>query len=836
MRTLSRFIFVLVSGLAWVVAIAAQGLTEQKEPMNQATQTETAKGSTQAGRRASRLLQDFVDDQQELWISPKKVRFEDTTWLVPLSGFTAGLFVTDSDVSRHLSHDPKTINHYNRLSNAGVAALVGGAGSMWLLSHYNHKEHWQETGVLSGEAALHSLLMTEAFKYSFRRERPYQGDGAGQFFQPGGTSFPSAHSAVAWSVASVIAHEYHGPLTKILAYGAAGLVSYWRIRAEKHFSSDVLMGALLGQLAAHKVYTKHHDVELGGDEWNSPAELFYEDGRARPGFIGSPYVPLDSWIYPVFERLAGMGLMDTAFAGMRPWTRLACAQMVSDALARADQSASVASDLLNDLQDEFRPELGGGADHGETIARLESVYTRGAHSSGMPLTDGFNFAQTQINDFGRPYAQGWNSITGFSFYTTSGPWSGYIRGELQTAPATPALPLSARQFVTGINGLPQLAPGNTEPSVQQFQLLEAYVGLTVANWQISFGRQSLDWGPGDGGSLMFSNNARPIDMFRINRVTPLHIPLVSRFLGPFRAEIFFGELTGHHFVGVAEGTVTGSFARPLADQPYVYGGRFSFKPTRNFEFGLSQTTIFGGPGVPLTLGTFKHSVFGFQTNGPPGSPQDPGDRRSGMDWTYRLPLMRNWVTFYGDAFADDQYSPIAYWDRSAIRGGLYFSHLPKLPKLDLRVEGIYTDVPAGGALCCGFFYRNLRFRDGYTNDGFLLGSWIGRDGQGAQAWTNYWFNAKDRLQFYFRHQKVSQQFAPGGGSLTDVGTRVDYWFRQGVGLTGTVQYERWLFPVIQPGPERNIGVSIAIQFQPRKIFKPSLRRILADPSDTGGAN
>jgi hypothetical protein len=207
-----------------------------------------------------------------------------------------------------------------------------------------------------------------------------------------------------------------------------------------------------------------------------------------------------------------------------------------------------------------------------------------------------------------------------------------------------------------------------------------------------------------------------------------------------------------------------------------------------------------------------------------------------MDWTYRLPLMRNWVTFYGDAFADDQYSPIAYWDRSAIRGGLYFSHLPKLPKLDFRVEGVYTDVPAGGAICCGFFYRNLRFRDGYTNDGFLLGSWIGRDGQGAQAWTNYWFNAKNRLQFYFRHEKVSQQFAPGGGSLTDVGTRVDYWFRQGVGLAGAVQYERWLFPVIQPGPERNIGVSLTIQFQPRKIWKPSLDHILAGPTDTGDMN
>ena len=82
-----------------------------------------------------------------------------------------------------------------------------------------------------------------------------------------------------------------------------------------------------------------------------------------------------------------------------------------------------------------------------------------------------------------------------------------------------------------------------------------------------------------------------------------------------------------------------------------------------------------------------------------------------------MPFLRNWATFYGDAFADDQISPIAYWDRSAIRAGLYFSHMPRIPKLDLRVEGVYTDVPAGGALSHGFFYWNTRYFDGYTSQG-----------------------------------------------------------------------------------------------------------------------
>ncbi len=52
---------------------------------------------------------------------------------------------------------------------------------------------------------------------------------------------------------------------------------------------------------------------------------------------GSPYVPLDSWIYPALDRLSSMGLVDSGFSGMRPWTRIYCAQMGSGG-PRSDRS------------------------------------------------------------------------------------------------------------------------------------------------------------------------------------------------------------------------------------------------------------------------------------------------------------------------------------------------------------------------------------------------------------------------------------------------------------------------------------------------------------------
>ena len=773
------------------------------------------------------LVERFLDDQRTIWTSPARLQFSDTEWLVALSGITAGLFVTDRDFSKHLSQNPTTISQYKTLSNVGVAALLGGAGGMWLLGHAKHNEHWGETGFLAGEAVLNSLVVVEGTKYSLRRERPFQGDGSGPFFQSGGTSFPSEHAGAAWSIAGVIAHEYPGPFTRIMAYGLASLVSVSRVKARQHFPSDVLIGSVMGSLIAQNVYSRHHDPDLGGGEWRSISQILRGDADRSPANQGSPYVPLDSWIYPALDRLAGLGLIDSGFTGLRPWTRRECMRQLSEAEEKlAGGENNEVQKLVDVLQREFRPESEAAADGDDRgTFRLESLYTRTEHISGMPLTDGYNFGQTQFDDFGRPYGGGWNTINGFSSYAIGGRWVGYVRGEEQTAPSIPPLPLAAREAVQTYADMEQdgphlpLQPGTTKPSVRQFEFLDAYVGLMLSNWQVSFGKQSLSWGPGDGGSMTLSNNAPPINMFRISRSTPLKLPSILGWLGPVRTEFFLGQLAGYEFIFSPSG-LNGQYGQTLSPQPFIHGQKLSFKPTRDFEFGFFRTTIYGGPGYPFTLHTFLRSLLS-TGNTAAGAPNKPGKRTSGLDFSYRLPGLRNWVTFYGDGLAYDEFSPIAYADRSAWRAGLYFSQFPWVHKLDLRVEGVYTDNPLGGALGHGFYYSNGTWRNGYTNNGYLLGSWIGRDAQGAQAWTNYWFGARNRLQFNFRHKKVSQQLMPGGGTLTDAGARGDYWVRSNLSVSASVQYEWWLFPVIQRNAQKNVAATVEILFQPEKLFRRS---------------
>ena len=763
----------------------------------------------------------FLEDQEQIWTSPAKIRFSDTQWLVPVSGLTAGLFVTDRDFSKHLSQNPTTISHYKTLSNAGVGALIGGAGGMWLLGHVRHNEHWSETGFLAGEAAINSLVAVETLKYYLGRQRPFQGNGTGPFFHRG-TSFPSEHSAAAWSIAGVVAHEYPGPLMKIMAYGLASLVDYSRIRGRQHFPSDVLVGSIMGNLIAQNVYSRHHDPGLGGGEWRSISQIFRGYGNSSPANQGSPYVPLDSWIYPAFDRLAALGYVDSGFLGMRPWTRLECARLLNEAGESflSPDSPSEAAKTYFVLAREFAGDFKEMSEGKNRTAKLESVYASLGGIAGQPLTDAYHFGETVVNDYGRPYQEGFNFVDGFSGWMTSGHWVGYVRGEFQHASSAPALSDSARQYIFSSNNVPSVPPDIPIPSVNRFKLLDAYVGLNFSNWQITFGPQTLWWGPSRGGPLMFNDNAPPVNMLRVNRVSPFKLPSFLGWLGPLRMEWFLGQLAGHEFVFQTNTGIVGQFGQPIGRQPFIDGAKFSFKPLRNFELGFSVTSVFAGGPTPLTAHTFLQSY----SLGNGSGALDPGDRRSGLDFTFRVPGLQDWLTFYTEAFVEDELSPIAYWRNSAIWSGLYLPQIPKLNKLDLRVEGGYTDLPGNlqSGLASnphynpGIFYTNTRYPNGYTNDGQLLGNWMGRQSTGAQAWTTYRFSPRNFIQLGFRHQKVSQQVMPGGATLTDFSVSADFWPRADLSVSSSVQYERWLFPVIGPGADSNVATSVKFTFWPHK--------------------
>ena len=762
-------------------------------------------------------ITDFAQDQKHIWTSPAHIRLVDARWLVPLAGVTAGLFVTDQQYSASLSTNPSTISHYNTISNVGIASLIGAGAGMYLLSFPSHNQHWRETGFLAGEAAIDSLIPIEIMKYSFGRERPYQGNGSGAFLQ-GGTSFPSEHAAAAWAIAGVFAHEYPGTLPKLVSYGLASAVSFARVHGRQHFPSDVFVGSVLGYLVAQSIYNRHHDPELKGSSWASPREFVDEGNKVHsPSHMGSPYVPLDSWIYPALERLAAMGYVKSASLGIRPWTRLECARQVMEASElQADADAPLeVQQLYSALSAEFAHDFELMSGERNLGAQLESVYSRSLEISGKPLTDNYHFGQTLLNDYGRPYEQGFNATAGASGWTTAGPFVAYAQGEYQSAPSAPSLSPAALGFISSVDGWPPSPATLPIAAISRFQLLDAYVGMNVSNWQLSYGRRSLWWGPSEGGTMIFTNNAPPLNnMFSIDRVSPFRLPWIFRYLGDIHFEAFIGQLTGQEFLSTTfsgkTGPTIGQYGKALHPQPSLSGGKISFKLTQNFEFSMSKTTIYGGPGLPLTPKTLLDATFGIHVHG-----DVLGDGRTTADFAYRIPKMRDWLTFYGEAMSEDQPSPIPYMRQSIFQGGLYFAKIPRIPKIDLRLEGGATSAVGYNVEPAGYFYWNAQYVNGYTNNGGFIGSWLGRAAQGEAIRTNYWLSAKSKIGLELRHRKVDRQFLPQGGTQNDVAVNADFFTGPGFSFSGNLQYERWLIPLLAPNHQSNLAASFEFSFWPK---------------------
>ncbi|MGB9104092.1 MAG: capsule assembly Wzi family protein, partial [Terriglobales bacterium] len=496
-----------------------------------------------------------------------------------------------------------------------------------------------------------------------------------------GDSFPSEHAAAAWSVATVFAHEYPGPLTKLFAYGGAAAISAARVTADKHFASDALVGSAIGYFIGRQVYRAHHDQGLGDAAYGTFERARAAEGPRDPANMGSTYVALDSWVYTAMDRLAALGYINSAFAGMRPWTRMECARLLQEADSHIQSNVTSgaanveAVRLSQALRAEFLIESRRLNGDRNVSAELESIYTRFTGISGKPLNDSYHFGQTIINDYGRPYQEGFNMITGFTSHAEAGPLAFYVRGEYQHAPSAPAYPLSVRQAIATADANPVQA-AIPIAARDNFQLLDTYVALNIKNNQISFGRQSTWWGPGQGGALMFSDNALPFYSLRWTQVSPFKLPSFLAFLGPMRTDMFLGRLEGHHFPG----------------NPYITAQKVSFKPTENLELGFSKISIFAGGGHPLAWYNFYKSTF--SVNDTPTSVAyykfDVGDRRGGFDFTYRIPGLRKWLTLYSDSLVDDDPSPLAAPRRAAINPGIYLSHVPSLPKLDFRAEAVNT--------------------------------------------------------------------------------------------------------------------------------------------------
>jgi hypothetical protein len=540
----------------------------------------------------------------------------------------------------------------------------------------------------------------------------------------------------------------------------------------------------------------------------------------EPSTLGSPYIPVDSWVYPSMLRLYSMGFVDTVYLGLQPWTRSSVGNMLREARGRIEEAdpspaTNEAEDLFAVLNRELCSEDEDSNLDRPGNARIESMYSVARTISGTPLRDSYHLGSTIVNDYGRPCANGFNSYSGLSGYAAAGRFVLYLRGEFQAAPSAAGYSTELAQALSNVDEIPffnsttglpvnqATIPLGPIAATADARVMEAYLSAQYLDHVVSFGKQDNWLGPAQGGAMAWSNNAENIYTFRIDRIEPLYIPLLSKLVGPFRYEFQVGSLKGHTY----------------PNDPWIHLEKVSFRPTENLELGFERAVIWGGEGhEPITLHTFLKSFFSFSgvSSAVKASRDDPGARFGTFDFSYRLPFVRNWLTLYSDSQVHDDISPIDAPRRAAIRPGLYLSHLPGVPRLDLRAEAAMTDLSITNSQGGLFLLWESIQRQGYTNKGQLMGDWIGREDKGGQAWITWHMSGNEWVQASVRHQKAAKDFIAGGTTLNDIDFQVVKRVRRDFEIDGRLQYERWKAPIYLPGAQTVTNITIQLTWFPER--------------------
>lgn len=311
-----------------------------------------------------------------------------------------------------------------------------------------------------------------------------------------------------------------------------------------------------------------------------------------------------------------------------------------------------------------------------------------------------------------------------------------------------------------------LAKKSTHPDDQKFRLDESYISANILdNWKFTVGRQSRWWGPGWDGSLILSNNARPFPSISLDRVEsqPFKHSLL-RWMGPWKLSLLAGQLESSRAVPDAK----------------ILGARFTFKPSSNFEVGLSRTAQWGGKNRPQSLSTIFDIIIGKDNfhSGDSGKATEPGNQLAGIDFRWKSPLGKNKpYAIYGQIIGEDEsgYLPYKNIGMAGFETWGYSRRMKGSWRVYVEVSDTSTDFYQGESRN-NTAYNHSIYQDGYRYQGNSLGHSIDSDSRiyGAGALL-----AQDNGNFWRLWIKKAELNKDGKGKNTIAPNGTDW---KGIGI------------------------------------------------------
>jgi membrane-associated phospholipid phosphatase len=226
-------------------------------------------------------------------------------------GFVVGTLAlrrADEYFARHLQTKYAQQNRFFQTTATGFrsiaepgAFVIGGV--LYFGGRVSKQKDMADLGIHGTEAVIVGSIVAGVLKDAFGRARPFVKPrkdsvdfdannwqlGRGLTKGDSYRSFPSGHSVAAFAAAAAVVNEtsrWWPNYTWVIGpamYGGAGVVGVSRMYNNRHWASDVMMGAALGTFAGNKVvryfHRSHPDSKL--DQWLLGTSLHPADGGGQ---------------------------------------------------------------------------------------------------------------------------------------------------------------------------------------------------------------------------------------------------------------------------------------------------------------------------------------------------------------------------------------------------------------------------------------------------------------------------------------------------------------------------------------------------------------------------
>jgi hypothetical protein len=204
--------------------------------------------------------------------------FDDAMLSLGFAGLTVAMFPVDKSVARRLRSPSSNENQFIRRATTGSeyladpGSIIIGSG-MYLVGRLTSHRTLEDVGLHTTEAIVLGSGVTMVLKDVLGRSRPFVTSatdprdfkfGAG-FGNGDRQSFPSGHTTAAFAAASSLTSEVHRVYPHLtwfagpVLYAGATTVGLARMYHNKHWASDVALGAAIGTFSGLKVVRYSHN-------------------------------------------------------------------------------------------------------------------------------------------------------------------------------------------------------------------------------------------------------------------------------------------------------------------------------------------------------------------------------------------------------------------------------------------------------------------------------------------------------------------------------------------------------------------------------------------------